>query len=170
MIKPERECRLDDPRPIISLIGVSDNVVIKDNPFVIAGVVDATANFKQFKIHWGEGPDPTEWKPLTPDWITYPISSAAEILSWDMTDIDADVITLRVTMHSTINTEVQKKWVLRLDIPTPTPTVTPTAIPTVTPTATMMPTLAPTVPPEATATPTPPPEPTGEPTGRPGEP
>ena len=162
VIKPERECRLDDPRPIIDLVGVSDNAVIHENPFVIAGVVDATANFKQFKIHWGKGPDPTEWYPLTPDWITYPITSAAEILSWDMTDIDADVITLRVTMHSTINTEVQKKWVLQLDIPTPTPTMTPTA--------TMTPTLTPTLPPEPTATPTPPPVPTEEPTASPVEP
>lgn len=162
VIKPERECRLDDPRPIISLIGVSDNAVIQDNPFVIAGVVDATANFKQFKLHWGEGPDPTEWTAITPDWITYPITSAAEIVSWDLTDIDADVITLRVTIHSTINTEVQKKWVLRLDIPTPTPTLTPTA--------TMTPTLTPTIPPVPTETPTPPPEPTVEPTAPPHEP
>ncbi|MEL7625887.1 MAG: transglycosylase domain-containing protein [Anaerolineaceae bacterium] len=150
VVKPERECRLDDPRPIIDLIGVSDNAVIRENPFVIAGVIDATANFKQFKIHWGKGPDPTEWHELTPDWITSPITSASEILKWDMTDVDVDVITLRVTMHSTINTEVQKKWVLRLDLPTPTPTLTPTA--------TMTPTVTPTLPPEPTATPTPPPD------------
>ena len=162
VIKPERECRLDDPRPIISLIGINENTVIRENPFVIAGVVDATANFKQFKIHWGEGSDPSQWNALTPDWITYPISSAAEIMQWDMTDINADVITLRVTLHSTINTEVQKKWVLRLDIPTPTPTVTPTA--------TMTPTMTPTIPPEPTATPTPPATPTEEPTSLPGEP
>jgi membrane peptidoglycan carboxypeptidase len=161
VIKPERECRLDDPRPIIQLIGVSDNAVINENPFVIAGVIDATANFKQFKIHWGKGPDPTEWYPLTPDWITNPITSAAEILQWDLTDVDEDVITLRVTLHSTINTEVQKKWVLRLDIPTPTPTQTPT--PTMTPTVTPTPLPEPT----ATPTPTPSPEPTDE---RPEEP
>ena len=150
VIKPERECRLDDPRPIIELIGVSDNAVIWENPFVIAGVIDATANFKQFKLHWGIGADPSEWTALTPDWITFPITSAAEILVWDMEDIDADVITLRVTLHSTINTEVQKKWVLRLDIPTPTPTQTPTV--------TITPTVTPTMPPTATPTPAPPTE------------
>lgn len=159
VIKPERECQLDDPRPIIDLIGVSNNAVISDNSFVIAGVIDATANFKQFKIHWGEGSDPNEWYSLTPDWITYPISSAAEILTWDLSDVDADVITLRVTMHSTINTEVQKKWVLQLDIPTPTPTLTP--IPTMTPTVT------PTTPPVPTETPPPPPEPTEAPPDEP---
>lgn len=152
VIKPERECRLDDPRPIIELIGVSENGTIKESPFVIAGVIDATANFKQFKIHWGKGPDPNEWYPLTPDWITRPVTSAAEILTWDMEDIDADVITLRVTLHSTINTEVQKKWVMRVEVPTPTPTQTPTV--------TMTPTMTATLPPEPTATPTPPPAPT----------
>ena len=162
VIKPDRECRLDDPRQINTLIGVSDNAVIKEKPFVIAGVVDSTANFKQFKIHWGKGPDPNEWFALTPDWITYPITSAAEILSWDMTDVDSDVITLRVTMHSTINTEVQKKWVLRVDLPTPTPTMTPTA--------TMTPTMTPTMPPVPTETPTPPPATTEIPTSLPEHP
>ena len=155
VIKPERECRLDDPRPIIELVGVSDNTVIRENPFIIAGVIDATANFNQFKLHWGRGSDPSEWFPLTPDWITTPITSAAAILTWDMEAIDVDVLTLRVTLHSTINTEVQKKWVLRLEIPTPTPTQTPTA--------TMTPTVTPTIPPEPTATPTPPSEPTPPP-------
>ena len=147
VIKPERECRMDDPRPIIELVGITDGVTIRENPFIIAGVIDATANFKQFKLHWGVGADPNEWHPLTIDWVTAPISSTAEIFSWDMEDIDASVITLRVTLHSTINTEVQKKWVLYLDIPTPTPTVTPTITVTPTPTATM--------PPEPTVTPTP---------------
>lgn len=148
VIKPERECRMDDPRPIIDLVGIHDGVTITESPFVIAGVVDSTANFKQFKLHWGEGADPTEWHPLTPDWITVPVSSAAEIVSWDLEDIDVPVITLRVTLHSTMNTEVQKKWVLNLSLPTPTPTPTPTITPTVTPTP----------PPEATPTPMPPAE------------
>src|SRR5690606_20439721 len=54
VIKAEREFWLDDPRPIISLIGINENTVIMENPFVIACVVAATANFLQFMIHWGE--------------------------------------------------------------------------------------------------------------------
>lgn len=160
VIKPDRECRMDDPRPIIELVGVNDGGTIRENPFIIAGVIDATANFKQFKLHWGEGTDPSEWHTLTPDWVMVPVSSAAEIVEWDMEGIDADVITLRVTLHSTINTEVQKKWVLNLAIPTPTPTQTPTLTVTPTPTATM---------PPATATPPPTdvPEPTPLPTEEP---
>ncbi len=153
VIKPERECRLDDPRPIIDLVGIQDGGSIRENPFVIAGVIDATANFKQFKLHWGEGSNPTEWIPLTVDWVTQPISSAAEIFSWDLEDLDVDTITLRVTLHSTMNTEVQKKWVLRLDLPTPTPTptATPTSTPTMTPTPTITATPTPTTAPTATA-------------------
>ena len=103
VIKPERECRMDDPRPIIDLVGIHDGATITEKPFVIAGVIDATANFKQFKLHWA--PDRSdEWHALTPDWITVPISSASEIVVWDLEGVDVPVITLRVTLHSTINT------------------------------------------------------------------
>ena len=149
---------MDDPRPIIDLVGIHDGGAITERPFVIAGVVDATANFKQFKIHWGVGADPTEWHSLTPEWITMPVSSTAEIVTWDLEGVDVPVITLRVTLHSTINTEVQKKWILTIAVPTPTPTQTPTVMPT--------PTVTPTMPPEPTETqvpPTQPPEPTAEP-------
>ena len=152
VVKPERECRADDPRPIIELHGIGDGVVIRDNPFVISGVLDATANFKQVILHWGSGTDPSEWHRIVPDWITYPISSPSEIVRWDLSDIDEPVITLRVTMHSTQNTEVQKKWILRLEIPEPTPTETPTPTPTDIAT--------PTPPPLPTETPPPPVEPT----------
>ena len=156
VVKPERECRADDPRPIIELHGIGDGVVIRDNPFVISGVLDATANFKQVTLHWGSGTDPTEWHRIVPDWITYPISSPSEIVRWDLTDIDETVITLRVTMHSTQNTEVQKKWVLRLEIPEPTPTETPTPTPTdiATPTPPPLPTETPPPPTDVPVEPT----------------
>ena len=122
VIKPERECRMDDPRPIIDLVGIHDGATITEKPFIITGTIDATANFKQFKLHWGAGTNPTEWHALTPDWMTVPVTSAAEIVRWDLEGVDVPVITLRVTLHSTINTEVQKKWVLNIAVPTPTPT------------------------------------------------
>ena len=132
VIKPERECRLDDPRPIIDLIGLQD--AITENPFKVVGVVDATANFKQYKLHWGEGEDPTEWNALQEDWITTPMRSAGVLTEWDVSELDGKVITLRVTLHSTQNTEVQKKYIVRFALPTPTPTPTPTSTPTATPT------------------------------------
>ena len=152
VIKPERECRLDDPRPIIDIMGLQN--AITENPFKVVGVVDATANFKQYKLHWGEGENPSQWFPLQEDWITTPMRSAGVLTEWDVSELDGKTITLRVTLHSTQNTEVQKKYIVRFSLPTPTPTLTPT--PTETPTVT--PTLAPTQTPTPTPTPTAPPD------------
>ena len=58
LIRPDRECRVDDPRPLIELIGLQAGAVIRENPYKISGVINATANFKDFSIQWGEGPDP----------------------------------------------------------------------------------------------------------------
>ena len=148
VIKPERECRLDDPRPIIDIMGLQN--AITENPFKAVGVVDATANFKQYKLHWGEGENPSQWNPLQEDWITTPMRSAGVLAEWDVSELDGKVITLRVTLHSTQNTEVQKKYTVRFTLPTPTPTLAPT--PTETPTVT------PTFVPTETPTPTPPPD------------
>lgn len=157
VIKPERECRLDDPRPIIDLVNLQSPIA--ENPFQVVGVVDATANFKQYKLHWGEGENPTQWNALQEDWIRTPMRSAGVLTEWDVSELDGKVITLRVTLHSTQNTEVQKKYTLYFTLPTPTPSPTPT--PTETPTVTPTPTLTltptetpmPTIPPEATPTP-----------------
>ncbi len=157
VIKPERECRLDDPRPIIDLVNLHNPII--ENPFQVVGVVDATANFKQYKLHWGEGENPTQWNALQEDWITTPMRSAGVLAEWDVSELDGKEITLRVTLHSTQNTEVQKKYTLYFTLPTPTPSPTPT--PTETPTIT--PTPSPTLPPTETPTPTVPPDET-EPT------
>lgn len=151
VIMPERECRPDDPRPIINLVGIHDGGTLTENPVKIVGVIDATANFKQFIIHWGAGENPSEWNRVTLDgWVTEPVRSEDLIVEWDVSDIDEPVITLRITMHSTMNTEVQKFYRLRLQVPTPTPT--PTEVPTETPIPTPTPIIEP--------TPAPPQEPT----------
>jgi len=142
VIKPERECRLDDPRPIIDLMGLQN--AITENPFKVVGVVDATANFKQYKLHWGEGENPSEWIPLQEDWITTPMRSAGVLTEWDVSELDGKVVTLRVTLHSTQNTEVQKKYTIYFKLPTPTPTLTPTPTETPTVTPTFVPTETPT--------------------------
>ncbi|MEL7644883.1 MAG: transglycosylase domain-containing protein, partial [Anaerolineaceae bacterium] len=161
VILPERECRADDPRAVIDMVTLVDGGTVNENPFKIVGVIDATANFKDFKIDWGEGEKPGEWNTLV-DWENTPVRSAEEIYSWDLTDITAEIVTVRIRLRSTLDTQVEKRFTLRLTVPTATPT--PTEMPTLTPTLTLtpMPTLTP------TPTPTPPPEtPTPPPT--PGE-
>ncbi len=123
VIKPERECRLDDPRPIIDLVNLQNPIT--ENPFQVVGVVDATANFKQYKLHWGEGENPTQWNALQEDWIMTPMRSAGVLAEWDVSELDGKTITLRVTLHSTQNTEVQKKYTLYFTLPTPTPSPHP---------------------------------------------
>ncbi len=165
VILPERECRADDPRAVIDMVTLVDGRTISENPFKIVGVIDATANFKDFKIDWGEGEKPGEWNTLV-DWENTPVRSAEEIFSWDLTEITAEIVTVRIRLRSTMDTQVEKKFTLRLSVPTATPT--PTEEPTLTPT----PTPTPTPPLE---TPAPPPTPTpGEtlpppPTPTPGE-
>lgn len=148
LVLPERTCRLDDPRVIIDLIGLGPGTIITENPYKISGVIDATANFRDYGIFWGEGPDPKEWTPLT-GWVIDPAHSAQVLYEWDMTEIEATTITIRVVVRSTIQTDLGKNYTVQLALPTPTPTATATETPT--PTVTPTPTEVPT----ATHTPTP---------------
>jgi hypothetical protein len=163
IILPERECQPDDPHAIIEL-NLVNGQTIRENPFKIIGIIDATANFQDFRIDWGEGEDPTEWNVLV-DWNNDPAHTPQEIYEWDLTEVEAPVVTLRVLMRSTVDTQAEKRFTLTLEVPTPTPTETPTSTetttPTLTPTPTLMPTLTPTEIP--TLTPTPLPEPTNTP-------
>jgi hypothetical protein len=165
VILPERECQADDPHAIIEL-NLANGQTLHDNPFKINGIIDATANFRDFRIDWGEGEDPAEWNTLV-DWNPDPAHSPQDIYEWDLTDVQAPVVTVRVTIRSTVDTQAEKRYTDALEIPTPTPTETPT--PTMTPTLTETPTLAPTLLPSPTETPTlPPTEPL--PTSTPSEP
>ena len=170
LIRPDRECRVDDPRPLIDLIGLQPGAVIRENPYKISGVVNATANFKDFSVQWGEGPDPKEWNVLT-DWNSDPVESPQVIYEWDMKDITAPIITIKVVIRSTIGTDLSKKYTVGVLLPTPTPTSTPTATETPMPTATPQSTATSTLPPPPTQVP-PPTEPpvmdTPIPTANPG--
>ncbi|MEN6556065.1 MAG: transglycosylase domain-containing protein [Anaerolineaceae bacterium] len=154
VILPERECRADDPRAVIDMVTLTDGRTITENPFKIVGVIDATANFKEFKIDWGEGEKPGEWNTLV-DWENTPVRSAEEIYSWDLTGVTAEIVTVRIRLRSTVDTQVEKRFTLHLAVPTPTPT--PTEVPTETPTE--IPTVTPTPTPPL-ETPEPPPTPT----------
>ncbi|MGB4595784.1 MAG: transglycosylase domain-containing protein [Anaerolineaceae bacterium] len=157
LIRPERECRVDDPRPIIDLIGLQPGAVIRENPYKISGVISATANFRDFRIEWGEGPEPEEWEVLV-DWNDDPAISPQVIYEWDMKDVEAQMITIKVILRSTLGTDLAKKYIVGLLLPTPTPTSTPTPTETPLPTEIPQPTPTPTVPPLPTAIP-PTPEP-----------
>lgn len=152
LIRPERECRVDDPRPLIELIGLQPGAVIRENPFKISGVINATANFKDFRIEWGEGPDPKEWHTLV-NWNDDPAVSPQVIYEWDMEGVKGPIITIKVVLRSTIGTDLDKKYTVGVQLPTPTPTLTPTVTETPMPTETPAPTATPTEPPPPTELP-----------------
>ncbi len=158
---PERECRADDPRPVINLVNVNNGGVIREAPFTIMGSITATANFQDYRIEWGKGKDPEEWHPLF-DWRDDPAHSPQEIYTWDIQGLETNVITFKVIVRSTIDTRVEKTFTMSVDLPAPTPTATATATPTDEPI--ILPSATPTIPPLPTETPEPPPSETPEPT------
>jgi penicillin-binding protein 1C len=150
---PDRACKADDPRPVLSFSGLSEGQVITNPSLDIYGTADATANFDYFKLDYGPGSDPHDWKTLV-DNNHSPVKQADKIYTWDLTDVPSGEVTLRLYLHSTKGTYAEKRIHLMLQVPTPTPT--PTRTPTATSTFTATPTSTNTpVPPTRTPTPMP---------------
>ena len=157
---PSRECNLDDPRPKIIFAGLSENQVITSSPLDIYAVVDATSDFKKFRLQYGLGENPVEWKTLV-DNVGSPIKDPGLLYSWDLLadKVESEVVTLRIYLESTRGDTyyAEKKIHLKMQVPTPTPTITPTFTVTPTPTTTPTPTMTvtPTLIPSQTSTVTP---------------
>ncbi len=160
---PDRACRADDPRPIITLTGISEGQTITTNPLRIRGMVTATENFDYYRIEWGRGATPLTWEVLVDNEAT-PQETPDTLYEWDLEDLEPGVITLKIYVHSTEGTYAEKLINLNIQLPTPTPTSTPTQ--TMTPTPTSTPTMTPTEIPTSTPTtvPTEASTPTGTPT------
>jgi penicillin-binding protein 1C len=133
---PERECQANDPKATIYFAGVKEDQVITSSPLDVYAVIDATANFKDYRLEWGLGNDPVDWKPLVEHGTT-PLKQAERLVSWDLKDVPSGRITLRIYLNSTDDKYAEKR--LHLDIQVPTPTPTPTETPTQTPSATQTP-------------------------------
>lgn len=164
---PTRECRADDSRPTLVFVGLNDNQTIASESLDIYAVIDASSNFKNFYLEYGEGKDPKDWDQL----VKKGGSKSADpqkLITWDLTKVKNGVVTLRLYMESTEGGHAEKLLRLNIQVPTRTPTSTPTrtATPTntATPTITLTPTLTatPTATPTETATPTPTPTATDE--------
>jgi len=153
---PNRACRIDDPRPVINLIGIEDGQTIKQNPLKIQGMITATENFDYFRIEWGRGADPLTWKVLLDD-VKSPQETPDLLYEWDLEaeEVEPGIITLKFYVPSTEDTYAEKLVSLNIQLPTPTPTSTPTRTHTPTLTNTPTPTLTPTETPTPTITATP---------------
>jgi len=149
---PERDCTADDPRPIITLTGLSKGDTIKTSKLKIRGIITATENFEYYKIEWGKGADPVAWTKLVKKEET-PQEAEGLLYDWDLTDIEPGIVTLRIYVHSTDDTYAEKLISLNIQIPTPTPTKTPLPTSTPTPTITPSETPTPSLTPSSTSTP-----------------
>ena len=153
---PQRECTAGDPRPQIIFAGITDRQTITANPLDIYAVIHATANFRSWRLEWGPGEDPAEWRVLVEN-NGNQYQNAERIHTWDLTEVPAGMVTLRIWMDSIDqDAHAEKRIVLNLNVPTPTPTATPTVTLTPTPTNTLPPTQTFTPQPTSTNTPVPP--------------
>jgi len=150
MFAPNRDCKADDPRPILAFTSPEDYETITSSPLSIYGMADATEWFDSVQLEYGMGDDPVEWKTLAKG--KERINRPELLYSWDLEDVPEGVITLRLTVYSTEDTYAETLLHLNLQVPTPTPT--PTYTPTQTPTFTPTPTMTPTKTPKPSKTPT----------------
>ncbi|RME06226.1 MAG: hypothetical protein D6803_07080 [Anaerolineae bacterium] len=147
---PQHACTSSDPRPILEITAPRNGDVITSSPLSIYGEADATANFRSYRLEWGWGEDPVDWDTLVER--DTPLNPPDEIYEWDIHDLPAGKVTLRLSVFSTQDTYARTTVVVDLQVPTPTLTPTPTFTVTSTPTETPTPTLTPT--PTETFTPT----------------
>ncbi len=148
---PSRECRAEDPHVEIVFVNPTDGQAISKSPLDIAAVIKATANFKEWRLEYGEGSSPKKWIPLVAS-SKDQHPSPETIYSWDLKDIPNGKIAMRLIAYNKDGKSAVKKIIFNNQMPTPTPTATTTATASPSPTATSTP--------EPTQTFTPEPSPT----------
>ena len=130
---PQTACASSDSRPRLELTSPHNGDVIKENPLVIYGMADATSNFDYYRLEWGRGYDPVDWDTLRRQ--DTPVDRPDDLIAWDVSELGAGVVSLRLSVFSTQGTYAETKLSIDLQVPTPTPT--PTDLPTATPTFTL---------------------------------
>jgi penicillin-binding protein 1C len=158
LFAPPRECRSDDPRPILGIATPLDGQTITTSPVEIFGRADATADFRRYELSYGLGLDPVEWKLLKAEERVIP--QPEKIHTWDLEESFPDglptgPVSLRLKVESTRNTFAELIIELNFNVPTATPTATPTSTPSPTATSTLLPTATSTLTPLPSNTPTP---------------
>ena len=146
---PTKACSNSDPRPILSIAIPDDGDLIDESPLDIYGQANATDNFYRYILEYGRGSDPVDWDQIHRKKV--PVDEPEKMVEWDVSEIEAGTITLRLYMESTEGGYAEVR--IQLDMQVPTPTPTPTSTPTETPTPTITP--SPTSTPTASFTPYP---------------
>lgn len=152
---PERACKTDDPRPKVEFLQPRNDDTITSPELDIYAIADATKNFKSYQLDYGLGAEPKEWETLLKS--NEPSNGSDKIYHWDVSELPAGLVTLRLTIFSSQDTYAELKIRINLQVPTPTPTVSPTVTPSPTWTSTSLPSQTPTpslTPAPSTPTPT----------------
>ncbi len=160
IIDEDKVCKASDSRPLLEFGSPPDEDVVAVSPLDIYARIDATSGFESARLEYGRGKDPAQWELIQE--IKDPVTSLSKLLSWDISDLPAGWITLRLYMTSKSGGYAERRIQVNLQVPTPTPTPTETLTPTLTetPTLTLTATLTPTPSPSSTSTPTATPSPT----------
>ncbi|HXD10834.1 MAG TPA: transglycosylase domain-containing protein [Anaerolineales bacterium] len=139
---PDRECSADDPRPLLDFTNLKNNDTVTSSPLTIKGIINVTkGDFSGWRLEYGIGNDPSEWIVLTEGRNKF--ENADTIYDWNLENIQANKLTLRVYLMNGDEFHAEKRVVLDLNLPTPTPepTLTPSSTPTLAPpTAVIVPT------------------------------
>jgi penicillin-binding protein 1C len=139
---PERQCTGSDPSAQLQFFGLQEGQTITSALVDIDILATATRGFLYWRLDWGVGTDPTSWTRLIND-STVPVTSPSRVLSWDVSAIGAQQVTLRLYMDGEQG-HVERRLHLTLLPPTAIPTETATPTPTETPTASPQPSDTPT--------------------------
>jgi len=135
--KPERECSSTDSHPVIQFNNPNDNDTITETELRIRGIIDVeNGGFTSWRLEYGVGDDPSEWKLLEEGQNSFKENSIIHI--WDLQDFKPNRVTLRIYLSNGEDRYAEKRITLTFNLPTPTPepTLTPTLIP---PTLTQVP-------------------------------
>ncbi|MCW5876522.1 MAG: transglycosylase domain-containing protein [Anaerolineales bacterium] len=143
IFSPARECRSDDPRPILEFIIPRDGDRVNSIELNIHIIADATANFEQWVLEWapGENPGDNQWQGLRGS--RDPSPNSRNVYTLDMQELPRGAMSLRLTMYSNAGGRAEKVVVFYNDLPEPTATPTATPEPTLTPSETPTPTATP---------------------------
>ena len=127
---PDRECSGDDPHPVLDFQNPAHGSTITESILPISGVINVkNGGFTNWRLEYGAGADPSEWTVLAEGNNSFP--DPALIFTWDMKDVTANPITLRLYLMNGEDHFAEKRVTIALNLPTPTPTPTtpPTEVP-----------------------------------------
>jgi len=168
---PERECRSDDPHPMLTFSNLKDGQVITDSNLEIKGTADvSTGGFKTWTLDIRGDNGFDNWDHLADSRAPVKNNTLATL---DLGGLQNGAYILRLRIEGANDAYAEKTIRITVNLPVPPTAIPPTPTATATPTATLPPpptdlptnTPTPTSTPTDTAVPPPPPTSTDTPPG-----